>query len=124
MPTIIVKLDPNEDFYVLWSSVVDAPTSFGTRAQITEHLLYYDFSQGQIDDGYAQRQIDARFERADERGTSSMVRGDGDWSDEFFMYMQEGLLRRDHLKTLYERMEALDTDYPDVSDLLIPFEDD
>lgn len=56
MPTFIVKPKPDEDFYVAWSTVVDAPTAHGTRAEL-EACPWLDTSSG-------------RFGRADERGTS------------------------------------------------------
>lgn len=56
MPTFIVKPKRDEDFYVAWSTVVDAPGSFGTRAEIKR-------------DQFAHA-TDDRLDRADEFGTS------------------------------------------------------
>lgn len=54
MPTYIIKPSRDEDFYVWWSTIVDAPVAWGPR-----------------DDSEPAE----RWERADERGTSA------NWTD-------------------------------------------
>lgn len=58
MPTFIVKPKADEDFYVAWSTIVDAPTTYGTREEISR-------------DPHARASAE-RLARADEYGTSMM----------------------------------------------------
>lgn len=69
----IIKPVRDEDFYVVYSSVVDAPIQFGTRAQ--------------LEASYKHAAAD-RFARADERGTSNLDGWDG-W-DEQTITVREG----------------------------------
>lgn len=55
MPTYIIKPSRDEDFYVWWSTVVDAPIGWGPRDYVPLG------SEGRPE----------RFARADERGTSA-----------------------------------------------------
>lgn len=116
MGRIIIKPSRDEDFYIEWSSVVEAPTAFGSR---DEMLAYLE------DDG-----VD-RLSRAYETGTSAMFRcvsagREGALYCGFddpgaFIYKQEGMLSRDRLRPLCERLR--DDPKADVSDLLDAFED-
>lgn len=63
MPSFIVKPNRDEDFYVLWSTVVDAPTAYGTRDELASLL------RDEAAARFAQETAE-RFERADEFGTS------------------------------------------------------
>jgi hypothetical protein len=76
MPRTIYKADRERDLYVVWSSVVDCPIAWGTRAEIVDYLRMTDHP-----DAWA----DERFERVDRSGTSAMwpSRDDpeGGWSD-------------------------------------------
>jgi hypothetical protein len=69
MPSYIVKADPNEDFYVEWSTVVDAPIRWGTAAEVT-----------------ARRD---RIARADATGTSSFD-GFYNWEQASFLVANLG----------------------------------
>ncbi len=42
MPTFILKVRPDRDLYVGWSTVVDNLTRTGTRAEFLEHLAVRD----------------------------------------------------------------------------------
>ena len=73
MPKQLIKPSRDEDFYVEWSSVVEAPTAFGPREWLTEYLMRpfaptdserYEFERGQVD---------KRFDRADATGTSAQI---------------------------------------------------
>lgn len=61
MPSYIVKVAPDIDLYVYWSTIVDAPTAIGSRDELAEWLRQR---------GYAAD--DQRFDRADRTGTSSV----------------------------------------------------
>lgn len=64
----IIKPIRDEDFYVVYSSVVDAPIRCGSRAE-----LEADYEHAKPD----------RFARADETGTSSLLGWDG-WDTQTF----------------------------------------
>lgn len=68
MPSYIVKPEREVDFYFYWSTVVDCPTAWGTRAEM-EALRGIDTSS-------------ERFERADATGTSSVDGFEG-WEEPF-----------------------------------------
>jgi hypothetical protein len=112
MPSYIIKPDPTEDFYVLWSSVVEAPVCFGPKAYVSAN---------------GQACTTDRFARADETGCSAQwptpeepVYG---WADAAGpIYMQRGFLPRANLKAACERLNA-DEDDP-LTDLLVPFSDE
>jgi hypothetical protein len=126
MPTFIVKPDRDEDFYVAWSTVVDSPTAFGSRANITRI-------------GHAHATPE-RLARADEYGTSMC---DPDlprdrqwfgWRDDEFIVMEVEIadrrqggayfVPRANVRALCVRMG--EDELADVSDLLVfhPDEDD
>lgn len=107
MPKYILKVNPDEDLYVCWSTVVDAPTFWGTKQDFYNH----DYLIGDV--------TDDRFERADKRGTSAFD-GDGEWGDKL-MYMQYGMLDRKDLKAFLESYD--DKTGMHSLDLIQPFED-
>lgn len=79
MPSFIVKPNPDRDFYVRWSTIVDDATACGSRAELTEYLTKFK-PYWEADP--------ARFERADETGTSGYDEAEGflGWdTDEFFI---------------------------------------
>jgi hypothetical protein len=117
MGQTIIKLDANEDFYVLWSSVVDAPVAFGTREEIAEILIADAVLK-------ATAETQERFARVDEHGTSSMIGRPPEYSydDGGMIYQQQGWLKRSDLKELCIRLG--NDENADVSDLLAPFEDE
>lgn len=59
MGYFIMKPDPDEDFYVEWSTYVDEPIAYGPKSEFQT----YD----------PERYKDARFDRADEIGTTSYL---------------------------------------------------
>lgn len=62
MPTFVFKLTPDEDAYVLWSTVVDSPIStVETRDECARHLTRYNGTE----------YIKERLARADRMGTSA-----------------------------------------------------
>jgi hypothetical protein len=117
MPRYLVKVTPDEDLYVEWSTIVDAPTAWGTREEMFEYLLRWD----QKKEEYARPEIEERFARADEYGTSSLHR-DYDWDDDEFMYLQSGLVPRARLAEFLHSFNPEDQSFDES--LLFPFEDD
>lgn len=124
MPNFIVKPVTAEDFYVAWSTIVDAPTAFGSREELAG-LLRGDESKPE------------RFDRADEYGTSMQdpeLPRDHQWfgwHDEAFMLREWPIPNARYDEGTYEvpreNVRALCERYPDgdPTDLLIfhPFED-
>jgi hypothetical protein len=109
MPSFLVKADPDADWYCLWSTIVDAPTYWGTRAELAaEHPNPAAVAP-------------ERFERADKNGTSAMIPGVLDveqwfgWNDRSFILMEAGpeyreggcwLLPRANLRAFCEALDA------------------
>lgn len=58
LPSFPIKPRGDEDFYVLWSTVVDAAVGYGTRAEVAEMML-----EDSIE--WAKQQIEWSLERAD-----------------------------------------------------------
>lgn len=108
MPSYIVKVNKEDDFYVYWSDIVDAPHCWGTKAEVSDYMkrIWDDTSFG-------------RWERADLTGTSSMV-GYHDW-DSGFIYKQLGFLKRSNLGEFLASYDKEENEF-DLS-LLEPFED-
>lgn len=116
MPSYIIKPEPDEDLYVLWSDVVEAPVIIGTRAEVTRVLQ----SWGRP----AEAERD-RFDRADRHGSSAMWpktdRPIYGWDDAAgFIAEQRGVLRRGDL-TVYARLRLAND--PAAFELLQPFEE-
>lgn len=114
MSRMVMKEAPDVDFYVEWSSIVEAPTASGTREQIAR-VMGGDVAE--------------RLARCDAMGTTSLwvaasgmrdrYPEEGAWDDTSFIYMQLGTLTRAGVFELARRPEGAD-----VSDLLSPFEDE
>ncbi len=100
---LLIKCRKDEDFYVAWSDIVEAPAWWGTRAQAAEH-------------GYTGE----RIARADENGTSSLP-GFYDWSDTGMVAEQRGFLPRRYLRA-YTLLYAAG-EMQAAFDLLEPFDD-
>lgn len=80
MPQYIIRLpnpDDPEDFrYLHWSTIVDAPTSYGmTREELEAFTLEWDGKNGL-------RDLAERLERADRYGISVEPPGSTTWQDE------------------------------------------
>lgn len=114
MGRIVMKEAPDVDFYVIWSSIVDAPVYWGARAEIAARV------ESQVDNP-----AEERLARADATGTSAMPDPwvthshlPGAWDDSGFIYDQRGWLPRAKVFELARRL-AVSSD-PDVDDLLEP----
>lgn len=116
MPSYLLKCAPDEDFYVYWSDVVEAPVAWGTRAEISEYMRTHTREAGSRGE---------RFSRADAAGSSALwpsrskpVYG---WDSPCLIYEQRGTLPRASLRALCEALERGDEEA--AWDLLKPFED-
>ena len=134
MPQFIYKEAPDVDYYVAWSSIVEAPAYTGTRAEMLAHLRRESDPYLNED---APHHPDRRMERCDATGTTSMwvakaseesaefaAHGhpeEGSWEDDTYIYRQQGVLTRANLFVLAHRTD--EDDEADVSDLLTPFDD-
>jgi hypothetical protein len=112
MPSYIVKPDRGEDFYVIWSTVVEAPLAFGDRAYL-QTLTHHETAP-------------ERFARADERGSSAMWPSTNDpylgYSSKGMIYEQRGWLPRGNLKAACALLG--EDERADIGALLEPFEDE
>lgn len=110
MPSYIVKADPDQDWYCLWSTIVDAPCQWGSRAEMESQ-------------SYDPREVaPERFARADKNGTSAAWENwpEDDmpfgWNDDEFLLMNATpewpddngcwLLPRKNLRAFCEALEA------------------
>lgn len=114
MPSYIIKLNKEEDLYVYWSEIVDAPHCWGTKEQVSEYMVRV----GHTDD------LENRFDRADEHGTSAFAYAENyGWNDTgVLIYDQKGFLRRNDLKDFLSSFNKLTGEFN--NSLLHPFEDD
>jgi len=100
---LLVKCRRDEDFYVAWSDIVEAPLWCGNRVEAAAY-------------GYSEE----RIKRADEFGTSSLPRWYA-WCDKGMIAEQRGFLPRRYLRayTLLYAAEEMQAAF----DLLDPFPD-
>ena len=119
MGSIIVKPERDKDFYMIWSSIVDEPTGWGSRKFLLSE-------EGHLSDGLRREEL---FDRADERSSSSYLfpeTWDEDWSLNF---AQAGTIPRSRMFKLAEVLSKVGYDevwyeHADVLALLDPFEDE
>lgn len=91
MGNYLIKPDPDEDFYVEWTTYTDSPIAYGPRKEFQDYepAVY----------------TDKRFERTDENGSSYFL-GCGRWDDEDLQLVEAGNttqwwnVPRKHLKEL------------------------
>jgi hypothetical protein len=116
MPTILLKADPDLDFYVGWSTVTESPHWWGSRAEVAQYLA-------EDAGGDAENKPERRLARADRTGTSAIdaFAWFGRWDDERFAYEQRGCLPRKHLIAACTALGR--EDEPAVWDLLEPWEE-
>lgn len=117
MPSHILKVAPDRDLYVYWSTIVEAPVAYGDRAWMRDYLIA-DAAHPYSDKGNP----DERLDRADRAGSSalwpSMTNPAYGWDDNGLIYQQQGWLPRHKLGEMVER---LDLEQP-VDGLLEPLE--
>jgi len=124
MGQFLLKPEKDEDFYILWSTVVDMPLAWGPKADFQENKPF----EGDYPD--------SRFDRAD-KYTSSALFYKGSWEaeDDRFNYGMYGWLQRWELKLLTDKLEELSSseeqdivevpeDHPEILGLLHEFPED
>lgn len=111
MPSYIIKCAPDEDLYLEWSTVVEAPTAVGTRAEMLDHLTENTSETGI-------HAPEARLQRADTTGTSAFGRYGCPWGSDGMIYKQRGILPRRNMAEYARRLLADVDAEPD--DLLEP----
>lgn len=89
MPTEILRF--GEDEYVLWSTVVDAPTAWGTREQMIAKIIEWEAEK-------VREETAVRFDRADECLGGSSIVDRRPLEERTFMYLQRGTLTGDQLR--------------------------
>lgn len=82
MPKFVIKADKEHDLYVGWSTVVDAPTHWGTKEEML-HSTVKALDVGFINK-FEYEQECQRYDRADETGTSFFT-GEGGWGDQLWL---------------------------------------
>lgn len=106
MGEFIVKVARGRDMYLVWSSIVESVTHWGSRAELE---AAYD------------RALPDRFARADTYGTSSLAHDRPyAWHDETGeIFEQRGFLPRANLTAALDRWALAGPD-ADIGDLLTP----
>jgi len=112
----IIKVAPDEDLYVEWSSVVDAPTRVGTRAEFVAYLN--EPRRGEVWE--TEESIERAMQRADDTGTSAYRPFGVTWGDEGPMYQQQGIVPRAQLAE-YARRLLINVD-AEPDGLLVPLD--
>ena len=114
MADTIIKPNKDEDFYVLWSSIVDSPLAWGSAEELAG---FHEEIRGEPP-------TPERMARVDRTGTSALWPSAEDpymaWGDpdQSLIFEQRGTIRRDRLKALCERLGTERS----VTDLLDPFD--
>lgn len=108
MTRYLVKVSPDRNAYLEWSTIVGNAVSFGDREY------------------YLTESDETRLARTDKHGTSSYDRFFG-WDDTYLIVANnqpntDGMLPRQRLPDLYDLFER-DTEAPIPSEWLEPFED-
>jgi hypothetical protein len=84
MGRVLLKCDPNVDLYIEWSTVVDAPTAVGTRAQFEKEMNIPKRGE----EFMTEEAIRIRMDRVNKHGTSRLGDDDGNWDDKGLLYRQ------------------------------------
>lgn len=109
----IIRVSPDEDLYLEWSSIVEAPTFVGTRTQLLVHL-HRNYQPVETPE--------QRVDRTDETGSSGRDGWGCKWDATGEIYMQRGFLPRARMAEFARRLLADQNAEP--TDLLEPFDDE
>lgn len=104
MGSAVVKASPERNLYCIWSTVVDAPTVIGTRAEMAAWLYDY-YSPHDIrlrGEEAARTEIGHRLAHCDKTGCSARFRTEFDWGNEEIIYKGQHTLTRDRLADLLD----------------------
>lgn len=112
----IIKVAPDADLYLEWSSVVEAPTFVGTRAEVAAYLN--EPRRGEY--WSTEEEIERRLRRADQAGSSAPSPFGCIWGRRGLIYQQQGFLPRARIADYARRLLADIDAEPDG--LLEPFE--
>lgn len=120
----IYKEAADVDYYVEWSSIVEAPIFGGTRDEMLAHLWETDQRKPEYIMEIDPSHPETRLKRVDKYGTSALWGNprDGGWGTSGEIYMQRGWCPRANVFTLTRRL--VEDEAADVTDLLEPFEDE
>lgn len=114
MGSYVIKCEPDEDRYIHWSDIAEAPHLRGTRTEVARYLRNYT--------GDSAHAIEKRMERADRTGTSAIIDGWLQWDDESGpIFEQRGFVPRAKLWEFCGLI--LDDRREQAYDLMTPFED-
>lgn len=131
MSEFVLCAEPGANLFCVWSTAVDAPTVIGTGDAIVGHLTEHRFDAGHTCRAIPIEIAEGMIERAKQTGSSVKHRYGagaipGSWEDEDLIFEQRGSLPRTRLPEVLRRYldapEDAEED-PDISDLLIPFDD-
>lgn len=124
MGTTVLKEAPDVDYYIGWSSIVEAPLFGGTRAEVITYMWEMDDRKPERIRDDDPSHPENRLKRADEFGTSALWGNprDGGWDDTGEVYEQRGHVSRANLFVLTRRLG--EDEHADVADLIEPFDDD
>lgn len=101
MADILIKPSRDEDFYILWSLRVDAPISWGSRADLEALPPKYFPRNNRV----------ARFARADETSSSGRADLATTWEEDTeYIYHLQYTIRRSRLKELIAVLKTLPND--------------
>lgn len=122
MAEFVIKPIKSRDEYVLWSTVVNAPTGYGNRARILAHLeQQWRLEHPNADPKPGHTPAD-RLARADRTGTSCLDADFGGWGHHRLIYESSGYLPR---RLLFRAAELLAKGREaKVRQMLLPFEDE
>jgi hypothetical protein len=116
MPSYIVQPVQGEDFYVVWSEVVDGPTFAGTADELHAHMR--DRALQQFERDHARSLV-----RAQAVSCSAYI--GATWDDDTeFVYEGTGWVKRSQLRALVESLDAQGAATDATLTLIRPFEDD
>jgi hypothetical protein len=123
MTRLVIKPIADRDEYIAWSTVVEAPLSGGTRAE----MLRWVANRHGMDRGPGG--AEKLMARVDECGTSIKQDPDstfqwreGEWSDDSFIYEQIGTIAREKMYPMFRLL--VEGREREALDLLEPLEDD
>lgn len=125
MPTYILKVAPEKDLYIGWSTVTDSIHFWGTREEIIEREI--DEAQRRADEivKTARTEVEQRLDRADETGTTALWGTPPAYGFQSgqMIWQGQGYLPRERIEEMLATYNTSIGDF-EGEHLLKPFEDD